>query len=877
MRKIFLTILSCLTFIVLHAQEQKISVTLTDQPLGILFKEIEARCDYRFLYSDEVVINTIKISITANNQSVASILSQLLPDQQLFYQMINDRLIVIGSKKRNGNNELTKINFNGLLLDSKGIGIPFASIGLFEAGSLLGGNISGERGDYLISHQFLSEHTYTLKISSVGYRPLAVNFTFPDTTSVKRLIMQDDLLNLKTVNVTANKPLLERRTDRYIVNVEDSFLANGNNGLEVLQKSPGVWVGNDGSIKIRGNQSVMVMINDVVQRMSGNDLSDYLRTLRSEDISRIEIISSPPSEFEAEGSGGIIHIILKRSRSDGVVGTVRADYSQIKNRPSISSGLSLNYKTKSLYLFGGISGSKDKSGSFATNKINYPNQDFYSSSTDRSNNNSNFRYQFGMGYDIGKNQSIGLQTVQTATRLNQYFDTHINFLGSQPLTGAAHSEWYRKPILNGTTVNYVWKTDSLGSTFKVIGDYVYSKRTELNNFSSVYTLSSKNSIFRNSTPNRTDLWSIQTDYTKVLKKLVTFKTGLKFASTTRDNEVLNENLVGDVWVKNTKLSNEFIYKENLSMAYASLEKSWKKISVKAGLRAEFTQMDGNSITANQQFKRDYLGFFPSLFVNQKLKEGSSDAIYFSYSRRLQRPAFADLNPYRLQFDDYLYQLGNPDLTPEYTHKLEVGGLFWKGFSADLHYSLTTDKVAQLGNPGAGSVIEYQTRNFDNSYEYGFSLFAPIKFFKWWTMNTSIAANNISFRINDYQIRQSTLYARAQHVVMLKNLFDIDFAVDYRSPYVNANKTIAEVFVADVGLTKRFLNKKLQARIYLSDIFNTFREKDYTDYLGTTIDFYQKRQTQSLSFSLNYNFSSGKKFNNKKIEQSNDEEKRRIGN
>jgi len=103
------------------------------------------------------------------------------------------------------------------------------------------------------------------------------------------------------------------------------------------------------------------------------------------------------------------------------------------------------------------------------------------------------------------------------------------------------------------------------------------------------------------------------------------------------------------------------------MAYASIEKGWNSFSVKAGIRAENTQMDGNSITANEQFRRDYLGLFPSVFANWKLDEKTGSAVYFSYSRRLQRPSFSDLNPYRLQFDDYLYQLGNPELTPEYTH------------------------------------------------------------------------------------------------------------------------------------------------------------------------------------------------------------------
>jgi outer membrane receptor protein involved in Fe transport len=878
MRKILILTLFCVIPGILFAQEKKVTVNFVKQPLHMLFKEIESQCKYTFVYSDDVVSDSLKVSVNINDTPVSDILGKILSGQQLYYQMITSRLIAIGSRKQleKDNGVLNKLIFNGAITDSKGKGVPFASIGLFDANVLLGGTISNESGSFQLPFNFLQNYKYRLKISSVGFQSLEIDFVYPDTMEVKTIKLKEDLQTLKTVNVTGTKPLMERRTDRYIVNVEGSSLELGYNGLEVLQQSPGIWVSNDGGIRIRGNQSVMVMINDVVQRMSGNDLADYLRTLKSEDISKIEIISSPPSEFEAAGSGGIIHIILKKSRKDGLVGTISGQYRQLETRPGYGVGLTLNYKVKSLYLFGGFNVGKEQSEYIATNRISYPNQDLYSSNTDRYNNNSTGRFQFGAAYDLSKNQTLGIQTIQTVNKLNQYFDTYINYIGAQSLTGMARSEWYRKPLLNGTTINYVWKIDSLGSTFKVIGDYVYSKRSELNNFSSAYTIPTKNTIYRNNTPNVTNLFSLQTDYTKNFKKQLSFKAGLKFVSTSRDNEVLNENLIGGNWVINTNLSNQFIYKENLSMAYASIEKGWKKFSVKAGLRAEQTHMDGNSITANQQFKRNYMGLFPSVFLNQKLNEETGSAVYLSYARRLQRPSFADLNPYRLQFDNYLTQLGNPDLTPEYTHKVEVGTFFWKGYSLDVYYSITTDKVAQLAKP-VGSIIEYQTRNFNSSAEYGFSVFAPVKLFKWWTMNTSMSGYNLRYTLDDFKINQTTFTMRVQNNYIIKNVFDLDLSAYYRSPFVGANTRYSYQFNTDLGIVKRFLDKKLQVRGYFSDIFNTAREKDVTEYLGTRIDFYQKRPTRTFSLSVNYNFSSGKKFNNKKIEQSNDDEKRRIGN
>lgn len=863
----------------LLAQNKKISTSLKNEPIAVLFQQIQKQSGYNVVYSDEVIADSMLVTLTAERTPVAQILGEVLPQKQLFYKMLSDGLIVIGSYKGqvpNANGLTTSIN--GTVIDTKGNPIPFASIGLFEDDKVVGGNISSDAGLYRIAYHFMAQKAYLLKVSSVGFETLTVNFTYPDTTNLKQLTLKEGQHTLKTVNITGDKPLIERKTDRYIVNVEGSALANGNNGLEVLQKSPGIWVGSDGSIKIKGNQSVMVMINDVVQRMSESDLAEYLRTLRSEDISKIEIISSPPSEFEAAGSGGIIHIILKKTRRDGVTGNISSQYRQQEKRPAYSANTTINYKVKSLYLSGSFNAGKEESDFIATNKINYADLSTYASNTSRYNNNGRLMYRISGGYDISDKQSIGFQSIQTVNKLNQYFTTHINFANnSQPLTGLATSEWFRRPVMNGTTLNYSLKTDSLGSGLKVIADYVYSAKTELNNFASIYNLPTKNSTYRNNTPNRTDLYSIQTDFTKNYKSGLIFKQGLKFAATKRDNEVINENLIGGDWVLNTNLSNRFVYTEYLSMAYTSLEKAFNKLSMKIGLRAENTTMRGDLITKNEKFNRNYLSLFPSFFLTQKFDEKTNSVAYLSYSRRLQRPSFAYLNPYRLQFDDYLTQLGNPDLLPEYTHKMEIGATFWKNLSADVYYSITTNKMAQFANPVANNIIEYQPKNFDNSYEYGFSLNAPLKIAKWWAMNNSFAAFNLKYKLNDFKIQQTTFYVKTYNTFTFKNLFDLDISSDYRSPYVTSNTHYADYNSTDIGLSKRMANKSLLLRAYVSDIFNSNREKDQTTFAGTTIDFYQKRPTRTFMLYLSYSFSSGKKFSNKKIEQSNDEEKNRIGN
>ncbi|MBB5439573.1 outer membrane receptor protein involved in Fe transport [Pedobacter sp. AK017] len=864
-----------------QAQSRKISISSNKLPLTRILEQIEKECTYSIVYSNEVIPDTVLVTVNVKRISVAELLDKILPEKQLFYKMMSERMLVIGSNRtvRLPVEEAeNKITLSGRITDQKKNVLAFASVGLLQGLSYVGGSISNDNGVFQLSYPFKTQVKYTIKISSIGYQPLSVDFVYPDTVALKNLLLKEEQHTLNTVSITAARPLIERKTDRYIVNVEGSALADGNTGLEVLQKSPGIWVNSEGAIKIKGNQSVMVMINDVVQRMSEEDLAQYLRTLRSEDIKKIEIISNPPSEFEAAGAGGIVHIVLKKARMDGFAGQIGTAY-KYGNRPFYAGGASADYKVKNLYAQGNVSLVKDKSNYIGGRAdIVYPDQSTYAGRTDRYNDNSRDQYRFGLAYDLSKNQLIGLQVMGAGSEMLQTFKTSI--LLNKPaelISGNALSDWVRRPKNTGATLNYLLRLDSTGSTFKVIGDYVQSSKTELNDFTSQYTDPSRNSRYRNNTPNLTKIYSLQADYTKVLNSKLELKTGLKYVSAKRDNTILSEDFIADEWVKNTGTSNQFIYDEHLLMAYVTLEKNIHKTSIKLGLRAEETDMKGNSITSGQTFSRKYLGWFPTAFLVQKLNEKTGSAIYLNYSRRLRRPQFNYLNPYRLQLNDYEVMTGNPDLLPEYTHKIELGYNFWNGFSADVYYSRTENTIAQFVNPIADNVIEYQPRNFNNSSDYGITLDAPVKLFKWWTTNNSVVLFHLATEISNFKVDQYSVYAKSMHTITLKHLFDFDMFANYSSPYVTSNSKMGYIFYLDLGFTKKLLDNQLRMRLSLTDIFDTFKEQEYTNYKDTRISSYQKRPTRTIGLSLSYSFSSGKKFKNKKIEQSNEEEKNRIGN
>jgi outer membrane receptor protein involved in Fe transport len=766
----------------------------------------------------------------------------------------------------------------GKVTDSSFQVLAFATVVLQADSDFIAGAATDENGHFNITTIDRLQGQYTLTVSLMGYQTWKRRFSYPDTVFLSNIILARDKRTLAGVTVAGKKPLVIRKADRYIVDVENSFLANGNSGLDVLKKSPGVWVSNNGNIRIKGSQSVMVMINDVVQRMSEEELAEYLKTIRSENISRIEVIANPPSEFEAAGAGGIIHIILKKVRNDGFSAGVSTQYRQQGEKPYYGGTVTTDYRVKNLYLSGGYTYVKDKSIYLATNDIVYPDKGVYSGRTDRSNNTGRHQYRLGIALDIGKDQTINLQTLATANNLNESFITGIRYLpGTDTITGVANSGRMRDADLRSTTLNYVWRTDSSGSQLKVIADYTNSSKTELNNFYSRYNDLLRNATYRNNTPNNTDILSVQADYTKVLQHKTELKGGTKLSTVKRDNEIVREDYADDKWVLNGEGSNHFIYKEYLLMFYSSVEKTFGPLVIKAGLRAEQTYTKGNSVTSGQQFDRDYFGLFPSLFMMYTLNEKRGNSLRLNYTRRLQRPSFSALNPYRLQLDDYTVLTGNPNLLPQYSHNISAGYTLRNDYTAELYFSRTNNVIAELASSAGNNVVEYQSRNFTHSTEYGMSLEAPFKVMNGWNVNNSFSLYNLSYRIDAFSINRTSFAVKSIHTIVWNRVIDIDVVADYRSPYVSANSRIPHMFSFDVEFTRRILKNQGRVRLFLADIFNTLREKEVTDYYNTHIDFYQKRPTRIVGVAFSYTFRSGRKFSNKKIDQGSTEEKGRIGN
>lgn len=770
-----------------------------------------------------------------------------------------------------------QIILSGRVVDSVNHPLPFVSVLLQQDGKEIASTATNETGRFTLPSNIISHRSCLIQLSMVGYTSFSKEFTYPDTSFLSQVMLMPDKKILGNVTVSSEKPLVIRRADRYIINVENSFLANGNSGMDVLRRSPGLWVDELGGIRIKGTQPVMVMINDIVQRMSPDELAEYLKTLKSEDISRIEVIANPPAEYEAAGSGGIVHIILKKARKDGMNGSVVLRYAQQGKEPAYGLGGNLDYKAGALYIFGGINFGKEQNTSNITSETIFPDHVRYYATTIRKNDNRRQNVRLGLVYDISKNQAFTIQSTISASQMFNGFYSDINYQRPADSTaGTNTTDWTRKPFQISTNAMYTIKTDTLGSVLKLIADYTSSSRKEVNIFKARSKDQTLDDDVINQTPNKTNILTIQADHTQWLSHALQLKAGLKYAGIKRDNDVRIDNIVNGVVVPDSVASNHFIYDEQLAMAYAAVEKAIGQTTVKLGLRFEQTFSKGNSVTSAQKFSRQYAGFFPSIFLMHNLNKKNNDALYISYVRRLQRPGFNELNPYRLQLSTVNINVGNPNLQPQYSNNIELGWQFWKGWSASLYFSATTDIITQFAVP-QGNVFEQQYMNLDKSSSYGFNLEAPVTVCKGWTINNSLSFYYMDYTLATYKNHSVSFSFANSQSVQFKKIMDMDLSFSYRSPYANANSRTSDVWYTELGFTKRIIQNKVRLRLNISDPFNITREQDKTDYAGAHTEFYQKRQTRNFGFSVSYNFSSGKKFNAKKIDQGNSEEKNRIGN
>ena len=335
------------------------------------------------------------------------------------------------------------------------------------------------------------------------------------------------------------------------------------------------------------------------------------------------------------------------------------------------------------------------------------------------------------------------------------------------------------------------------------------------------------------------------------------ETGLKSSYVITNNDFISSVLNGGVWQNDIGKSNNFVYKENINAIYTSLSKDWTTWQVQVGLRAEHTHSNGNSVTAQKVVKRDYLSLFPTLFINQKLAKNHN--IRYSYSRRVDRPNYQQLNPFVFYMDPFAVDEGNPYLKPQFTNNFEMG-YSYKEFALSVNYADTRDMITQISQQNDSTrIINVIRKNLGRAQNYSANLYLPIELAKFWKMYNNVSIYYNKFDDNNLEGAPFTANKVAYNLNSSQSFtLPKDFALEVsfwlNSPRVNGvEETTITQYAINAGLQKSMLKKKLKIRVGMDDIFLTNRWEGKLQYQNVNLSVVNRYLSRRASFTVNYNF------------------------
>ena len=722
-------------------------------------------------------------------------------------------------------------------------------------------------GSYAIAGS--GKYPLLLSVVAEGYQLQSSLVIAPDNPVNFTLSPSDNAL--RDITVTGQKKLIERKIDRTVFNVENSVAGMGSDAFELLKKAPGVRV-NNGEVSIAGKSTVSVMINDRLLQLSGDELESMLRSMPSDDISRIEVITTPPAKYDAQGNTGIINIVTKRSSKDGFNGNVTGSYGQrVVGSESVEGAF--NWRQGKLNVFGNGNSTWFNFTSPQNITTLYPGQQ-QQLHLDQLNAPWYYRADVGADYNLTNSTVIGIRYTNgnLDKNLDQAYTTNVyntikNRIDSVMYNSAHTKEYGHRDVIN---LNYEWKIDSSGKKLNIDADYFNRNGNtyRLSNMADMYTDGSATGFANtNSTYGYNNILMKDAKLDLLLPThLATFSIGGKISSTQNTSENIFSNIYGGNSVLDTSRSDHFRYTENIQSLYASAQKAWGKWEAKAGLRAEYTQTEAVSAELKETNKNEYLKLFPTAYLQYKKDDNNSFGI--TYSRRIDRPDFWIMNPFREYLTYNSYDQGNPFLQPAFSNNLELNYTYKSNYTVTLFAQQVEQQINRLAvTDTVHDLYYYIQANSGTARNYGISIAASFNPTRWWEGNAQAFGYYNVFSSSYYG--QYVQYAQAACSAEMNNSFVLnksktlvaELGFNFTSlQQANYEQQRAEFFVSG-GIKALLCKKQLAIALSTEDPFRTNLDRVRNLYNGTTENNYFDARVVQLAVTL--------KFGNKYIKEKRD--------
>lgn len=766
------------------------------------------------------------------------------------------------------------ISVKGRLVDDKSIPLSYATVILKNNDSSFAVSLTDSTGAFLLSVP--KPGTYWLRITAIGFAemitdPFELSMQYP-SKDFGSLVLKAQNKNMDNVTITALRPTIIQLPDRMVVSVEGTTMAAGNNAFTLLSKAPGVFIDAEGNIQLNGSSGVTIMIDGRRTYLSARELRNMLESMPAENIKNLEIITNPSAKYDAEGTSGILNINLKKNTQQGVNGSIYTSYNyNFYQQHNVSAGGSINFKSGRWNSFLNTDIGRRAGGRNATfTRIFKGNTTTYFDQTAIGNyeNQGPPTIRTGTDYTFNDRHSVGFVAgfVTNTAHMEFLTETLIGNNRSQPTQFIDADNFSSNTYKNFTgNLHYSGKLDTLGTLLSTDLDYVKitnNGEAFLNNyFTDLTTGQQTKDMLYNNTPNGYDIYSLRIDFTRPLNSKHKIEAGIKASSIFSDNDYRFYFNNGTRELDPTR-TNHFKYDEKIYAAYFN----WtgpisKKLTLQTGLRAEQTRSLGNSITTGMVTSRKYTNLFPSIFLQQKVNDNYG--INYSYSRRLTRPNYGSLNPFRAYRDPFTWYEGNTQLRPQYTHLFAISQVIKKMYSINLNYHRTTDVMAEVPILFVEDTLTvYTTGNLNINNYVTLSGVGPLKIMKRWDTQNSVYLyyNQFSTNSNNGMLEndQLTLWFQTIHTITLPKDLRVEMTFMYRSAAASGLYHMASIHRFDLAFKKSLMKKKIDLTVNANDIFKGFRYYWKTDINGNVNDFDQYFRLRTVGISLRYNFSKGQK-------------------
>jgi len=857
----------------LHAQDRKLTVTLNNAPLSSLFKQIQKQCGYTFVYSDEVVSDTLTLTINVERMPVSQVLEKVLPAHQLFYQLLSERMIVIGSSKlikKEGN--APRAVLAGIVLNPEGQAVPFATVKLLDGAVQVNGAIANEQGSFQFSHPLQNNTTYVMSISSLGYETLTFSFLIKEKESLSKSFGQLQLIptakKLKQVNITGEQQVIEMDGGNIIFNVAKSISVQGMNALELLGRAPGVTVGSDNNIALNGKSGAAVLIDGKQTYLSGREIAELLKSMSSSEIKSIEIINSPSAKYDAAGTAGIINVRTLKSQVQGFSAALTTGLNYgvyVRN----NQDLSLSFRKNRVTVYGNYSHFLGYySYLYGADRIQEGK--FYNSFTDDIDKRNKMGSRLGADFALHKNHTVGVLLngnfifgggiTDTKTEIGKAPTNKVD----QVLT-AINDYYHQQTQRYNVNLNYKYE-DSLGRIINFDADYGDFTKRAGNLQSNTYTEIDKtvlsDNLYRSLNGIDISLRALKFDYTTRLWK-GKLETGAKYSSVSAANDSRFLEVQPDGERIDPSRSNRFAYREEISSAYFNYRKDLGKWQFQSGLRVENSVSMGkldqiSPIAGNEKSTgRNYTNFFP--FLSASVKPSASHNFSLSYSRRIDRPAYQNLNPFIYLLDELSYWQGNPFLKPQLSHRILLQYVYKSNTIVGLSYTFTDNFSVEVTDTVDQTRIVMVPRNLGIQQHVALTLTQTMKPFSWWnmTLNGTFFGlhNDIDFGANrKLNLKQAAGRLSLQQTFKLPYQFNAEIMGFYNSKrLVGANQFANATSQVDLGLQRNFMNNKATLRLVFADIYKGSKANSIQSVGGLYIRNYSYFETQQVRLNFSYRF------------------------